>query len=64
MTDQTTSLAKLVDLALCNPEVGAVNFNHLRTLLLALVKTKDESNGLGNEELPNTTKLPEKVGGT
>lgn len=37
MTAQV-SLYNLVDLALCDPEVGAVNFNHLRTLLLAILR--------------------------
>ena len=31
-------LLKLVDLALCHPEKGAVNFNHLRKLLLEILK--------------------------
>ena len=31
-------LFKLVDLALCHPEKGAVNFNHLRKLLLEILK--------------------------
>lgn len=31
-------LLKLVDQALCHPEKGAVNFNHLRKLLLEIVK--------------------------
>ena len=39
-------LAHLVDLALCDPEVGAVNFNHLRTLLLAILKVTNQENTL------------------
>ena len=39
------SLTRLVDQALCDPEVGAVNFNHLRTLLLAIIKLTNIENG-------------------
>lgn len=31
-------LLKLVDLSLGHPDAGAVNFNHLRTLLLGIIK--------------------------
>ena len=43
MAGQLT-LHKLVDLALCDPEVGAVNFNHLRTLLLSILKLTNHTN--------------------
>ncbi|XP_076334543.1 uncharacterized protein LOC143238323 isoform X1 [Tachypleus tridentatus] len=34
----TYTLPELVDLALCSPEVGAVNFNILRTVLLTIIE--------------------------
>ena len=36
--DEGFSLSELVDLALCTPEVGAVNFNILRILLHELLR--------------------------
>ncbi|XP_022258783.1 uncharacterized protein LOC111089865 [Limulus polyphemus] len=37
----TYTLPELVDLALCSPEVGAVNFNILRTVLLTIIEETD-----------------------
>ena len=36
--EEGVSLSELVDLALCTPEVGAVNFNILRILLHELLR--------------------------
>lgn len=46
-------LLKLVDLALCNPEVGAVNFNHLKTLLLAIINGSFQEKSDSNENEAN-----------
>ena len=49
-------LLQLVDLSFGHPEVGAVNFNHLRTLLLGIVKVFPSS-GENSDELQQVEKV-------
>ena len=63
----TLSLAQMVDLALGTPEVGAVNFNVLHTLLHAVLKKLDLSEVKGNiseedRQILSTGSIPGKDG--
>lgn len=58
-------LHSLVDLALCDPEVGAVNFKHLRTLLHCMLKLSNHANDtVGDcfiENIRSSSKIPQNI---